>query len=82
MNSPEEAKLIRLFEQVKSGKLSPRDASDRLARLPIESTGFAKLDHHRPLRIGVPEAIFCPGKTLAQVVDLLGRLSRAGSCLE
>jgi len=79
MNSREEGRLVRLLEQVRSGKLSPRDASDRLARLPIESTGFAKLDHHRPLRIGVPEAIFCPGKTLAQVAELLGRLSQAGS---
>lgn len=79
MHSSEEDRLIRLLEQVKSRKLSPRDALGELARLPIESTGFARLDHHRALRIGVPEAIFCPGKTLAQVKDLLLRLSRAGS---
>jgi pyridinium-3,5-biscarboxylic acid mononucleotide synthase len=49
--------IRKLFEQVRGGKLSPDEAVDRLRHLPFEDLGFAKLDHHRALRNGMPEVI-------------------------
>src|ERR1035437_7256201 len=54
--------LRKLFEQVRKKRLSPDDAVERLRHLPFEDLGFAKLDHHRALRQGMPEVIFAPGK--------------------
>ena len=55
--------LKRLLEDVQSGRLTIDAAGARLAALPYEDLGFAKLDVHRALRAGGPEAVFCPGKT-------------------
>jgi hypothetical protein len=79
LNSPGAADWLRLLHQVREGKLEPEAALEQFNRLTVEVTAFAHIDHHRPLRVGVPEAIFCPGKTLVQVIDLVGRLVRAGS---
>lgn len=46
-----------------------------MSRLPYEDLGYAKLDAHRALRKGMPEVVFCPGKTPAQVVAILQHLS-------
>jgi pyridinium-3,5-biscarboxylic acid mononucleotide synthase len=70
--------LRKLFEQVKKGKLSPDDAVQRLRHLPFEDLGFAKVDHHRPLRAGMPEVIFGQGKTPKQVTEIFTRLARHG----
>lgn len=51
----------------------------RLRTLPFEDLGFARVDHHRHLRQGAPEVIFCAGKTPAQVAAIAGRLLAAGS---
>jgi NCAIR mutase (PurE)-related protein len=67
--------LKKLFDQVRRGKLSPDEAVDRLRHLPFEDLGFAKLDHHRALRQGMPEVIFAPGKTPAQVAGIFRRLA-------
>src|SRR4029453_19685212 len=67
--------LKRLLEDVQSGGLTIDAASARLAALPYEDLGFAKLDLHRALRAGGPEAVFCPGRTAEQVVPIVGRLS-------
>ena len=58
--------IRRLFEQVRRGKLTPDDAVQRLRHLPFEDLGFAKVDHHRALRAGMPEVIFGEGKTPLQ----------------
>jgi hypothetical protein len=50
--------LRKLFEQVRRGKLSPDEAVARLRHMPFEDLGFAKVDHHRALRAGMPEVIF------------------------
>src|SRR5271155_3962653 len=50
--------LRELLETVHEGKLSPSQALDRLRHLPFEDLGFAKIDHHRSLRLGMPEVIF------------------------
>ena len=64
-----------LFRQVKTRKLSPDEAVERLRHLPFEDLGFAKLDHHRALRQGMPEVIFSEGKTPAQVAKIFSTLA-------
>ena len=68
--------IRRLLEQVRRGKLSPDDAVERLRHLPFEDLGFAKVDHHRDLRVGMPEVVFSPGKTPAQVAEIFKRLAK------
>jgi NCAIR mutase (PurE)-related protein len=68
--------LRKLFDQVRRGKLSPDAAVERLRHLPFEDLGFAKLDHHRMLRAGMPEVILGQGKTPAQVAEIFARLAR------
>jgi pyridinium-3,5-biscarboxylic acid mononucleotide synthase len=70
--------IRKLFDQVRSGKLSPDDAVSRLRHLPFEDIGFAKIDHHRALRAGMPEVILGEGKTPAQVAGIFARLAKHG----
>lgn len=70
--------LQSLLAQVASGALDPSQALHRLRHFPTEQLGFAQLDHHRPLRQGHPEVVFCAGKTTAQVVTICERLTAAG----
>jgi pyridinium-3,5-biscarboxylic acid mononucleotide synthase len=70
--------IRKLFAQVRTGKLSPDDAVDRLRHLPFEDLGFAKVDHHRALRAGMPEVILGEGKTPAQVAGIFFRLAKHG----
>jgi pyridinium-3,5-biscarboxylic acid mononucleotide synthase len=55
--------LRALIEQVASGECAPDDAVRQLRRLPYSDLGFARVDHHRDLRLGMPEAVYGPGKT-------------------
>lgn len=64
------SQIKKLLDAVKTGKLSPDDAAERLKHLPYEDLSFAKLDHHRHLRQGVPEVIFASGKTENQVIQI------------
>jgi NCAIR mutase (PurE)-related protein len=70
--------IRKLFEQVRRGKVAPDEAVERLRHLPFEDLGFAKLDHHRALRAGMPEVIFGEGKTPGQVASIFSRLARHG----
>ena len=70
--------IRKLFEQVRTGALSPDDAVDRLRHLPFEDLGFAKVDHHRALRAGMPEVIFGERKTATQVGQIFARLAKHG----
>jgi NCAIR mutase (PurE)-related protein len=72
------ASLKKLFEQVKRGKLSPDEAVQKLRHLPFEDLGFANVDHHRALRVGMPEIIFGPGKPPAQLAEIFARLAKRG----
>jgi NCAIR mutase (PurE)-related protein len=56
-------KLRRLLNDVGAGDLSVDDALGRLRNLPFEDLGYAQLDLHRALRQGLPEVVFCQGKT-------------------
>ncbi len=66
--------LRALFEQVRAGELGVEAAVDRVRHLPFEDLGFAKIDHHRALRHGMPEVIFAQGKTPQQVVTIAAHL--------
>ena len=70
--------LRELLDQVKSGRVNVEEAVQKLRRLPFESLEYAHLDHHRALRCGVPEVIFCPGKTTEQIVEIFGKLAEQG----
>ncbi len=71
--------LTRLLQSVRQGKTSVQTALDRLRHLPFEDVVYAHIDHHRHLRHGMPEVIYCEGKTLAQVVGIAKRMLAAGS---
>ncbi|MHB8466439.1 MAG: nickel pincer cofactor biosynthesis protein LarB [Acidimicrobiales bacterium] len=74
----DDAALASLLAAVQSGATSPADAADRLRRLPFADLGFAKVDHHRRLRQGLPEAVYAPGKTPGQCATLVTELRSAG----
>ena len=73
--------LRQLLAQVSRGEVDPEAALERLRRLPFQDLGFANVDTHRALRCGVPEVIFCPGKTPAQVAGIAERLLAEGSAM-
>lgn len=70
--------LKTLLEDVRIGRIPVAQAMERLRHLPFESVEFAKVDHHRALRCGFPEVIFCPGKTTEQIVAIFSKLAEAG----
>lgn len=72
------AQIEALLSEVRVGSTSVPDALERLKDLPFEDLGFAKVDHHRALRTGMPEVIFAAGKTPAQVAAIFERMAKAG----
>jgi len=70
-------KVRALLEAVAAGAMAPDQALARLRSLPVEDLRFARVDLHRSLRHGVPEAVFCQGKTPEQVVAIVRRLAEA-----
>jgi len=71
-------KLRQLLQQVRSGALSPDEAVSRLRHMPFEDLGFARIDHHRRVRSGMPEVIFSQGKTPAQVAKIFKHMAAQG----
>jgi NCAIR mutase (PurE)-related protein len=67
--------LEALLAEVAAGRLAPDTALERLRHLPFEDLTFARIDHHRSLRQGQPEVVFCEGKTTEQVVSICQRLA-------
>jgi NCAIR mutase (PurE)-related protein len=70
--------LERLLAEVAAGSLDPVQALARLRHFPTEQLTFAQIDHHRTLRQGHPEVVFCAGKTTDQVLAICERLAAAG----
>ncbi len=70
--------LRELLSRVQAGTLAPDDALSALATLPFADLGFAKVDHHRALRQGLPEVIFGQGKTASQVAAIAKEMIAAG----
>ena len=66
--------LRDLLERVAAREIGIDEAQSRLAELPFSDLGFAKLDLHRELRSGLPEAVFGEGKTLDELIPIVGRL--------
>jgi len=72
------AQIETLLNDVREGRTAVSDALERLRDLPFEDIGFAKVDHHRALRTGMPEVIFAAGKTPAQVAAIFARMAEHG----
>ena len=75
----DEAVLRDLLDDVRSGIVDPDEAVAILRRLPFADLGFARVDHHRAIRSGLPEAIYGPGKTSEHCVAIVGELLAAGT---
>lgn len=69
--------LLELLEGIQRGEAAPADALAALSRLPYEDAGFAKIDHHRRLRLGLPEVIYAAGKSAEQVAEIFWRMAEA-----
>ena len=70
----DDIQLKNLIAGVQSGQVDAEAALQRLKKLPFEDLGYAKVDHHRCLRHGVPEVIYCAGKTVDQVKGIVARM--------
>ena len=68
-----------VLEDVAGGRMSVDDAIDRLKLIPFEDLGFAKVDHHRSIRQGVPEVVYGAGKTVEQIVAIAESMLNQGS---
>lgn len=76
------ARLRKILNGVRRGRVSTREAIEALAQLPFQSIGSATVDHHRGIRQHLPEVIFCPGKTRAQCVAIARAIvARSGRLL-
>src|SRR5690242_10226632 len=71
--------LTKLLQSVRAGKTDIDTALNQLKHLPFEDVAYAHIDHHRHLRHGMPEVIYCEGKTLEQVTGITKRMLKAGS---
>jgi NCAIR mutase (PurE)-related protein len=68
--------LKGILEQVQAGKMDLEEALRQLRHLPFEDLGYAKIDKHRGVRTGVPEVIFCQGKSIEQIQGIVKRMSK------
>jgi NCAIR mutase (PurE)-related protein len=69
-------RIRQILESVKEGNTTVDTALQSLKVLPFEDLGFARVDHHRALRQGIPEVVYCPGKTDDQIVSILEKLTK------
>ena len=67
------------MQQVKNNEIGVDDAVERLRHLPFEELGFACVDHHRQIRRGFPEVIFCPGKATEHIILIFESLAAKGN---
>src|SRR3989344_2679173 len=74
-----EAEIKKLMGRIRNKKISVDEAVKKLKFLPFEDLGFVKIDHHRALRKGFPEVVFCQNKTIKQVVEIVKKLSNDNS---
>jgi len=71
--------IKKLLESVKNGNISIEEAIGKLKTLPFDDLGYAMIDHHRQLRNGCPEVIFCAGKSVRQVEGIVTNMLEAGN---
>ena len=70
--------LKKILDDLHHQILTPQQAIKKLETLPYENLEFARVDHHRDLRIGMPEVIYCQGKTVVQIKKIIQSINRAG----
>ncbi|WP_321332272.1 nickel pincer cofactor biosynthesis protein LarB [uncultured Bacteroides sp.] len=70
--------IMNLLEKVKDGNLAVEDAAEQLKSFPFDDLGYAVIDHHRQLRNGCPEVIYCAGKTVEQVEGIVKNMLEIG----
>lgn len=70
--------LLELLAEVQVGTVTPEQASARLANLPFEDLDYAKIDHHRSLRSGLPEVIYAGGKSAEHTAEIFSRMAASG----
>ena len=73
------AHLLELLEAIRAGEVDPAAGLERLARMPYDELGFARVDVHRELRQGAPEAILAEGKTPDEVAAIVTALLDGGA---
>ncbi len=73
-----EKKIKELLRKVKSGNTSINEALNIIKKLPFEDLGFAKIDHHRAVRKGFPEVLYCPGKSNLQITKIINAMNKKG----
>lgn len=71
------ASLDALLDAVAAGQVTPREAAERLERLPFTDLSYARVDTHRQLRTGLPEVVYAPGKTRDQIRGISRTLLRS-----
>ena len=71
--------LRKLLQDVKDGSTNIDDALSSLKNLPYEDIGYANIDHHREIRIGYPEVIYCEGKSDEHILGIIERMMEKGS---
>ena len=76
-----EQEVRKIMDGVRSKKIRIGEAIRKLKFMPFEDLGFAKIDHHRGLRKGFPEVVFCQNKTVNQVVEIVKRLAKDDSTI-
>jgi NCAIR mutase (PurE)-related protein len=67
-------RIKKLLEQVQAGRVNVDEAIDKMTSLPYEDLSFARVDHHRDLRLGFPEVILGQGKTTEQIIQIAERI--------
>ena len=76
-----EQEIKKIMNGVRDKEISVDDAVRKLKFLPFEDLGFVKIDHHRALRKGFPEVVFCQSKSAKQVVEIVNRLAKNNSAV-
>ena len=75
----DQEKILELLQKVKDGQVSPEQAVLELKMKPFEDLGYAKIDHHRGVRQGIPEVIFGSGKTAEQIIGIASAMKEKGN---
>lgn len=72
------ATILQLLDDVREQRVTPEAATERLRNLPFEDAGIAKIDHHRTLRLGLPEVIYAAHKTPTDTAEIFARMAAHG----
>ena len=75
----DQEQMLELLERVREGTVSPEQAALQLKVAPFEDLGYAKIDHHRGIRQGIPEVIFGSGKTAEQIFGIATAMKEKGN---